>query len=113
MRVAPHLVRGLTSFLLTGRDWHRLVREENNIHRYRRHCFSSITADRLRLRVMAVHGGTEGAHVYAIRVPVRMDAREAEGVVDGTGSLAASPALLVGTSSTKTGTFSSSEVVKA
>jgi hypothetical protein len=75
-RVAPHLIKAYEllwrqAWRGDGDAWKRLVQEEHNHHRFRQHSFPAVTTDRLCLRVLAVHGGLEGARVYSVRVPAK------------------------------------------
>ena len=50
-----------------GGEWRMLVHEDDNHHRFRRHSFAPVRTNKLRLRVLEVHGGG-GACVYQVRV---------------------------------------------
>jgi hypothetical protein len=68
-RVVPHLVRAYTLNWWDGNGWQPLVEETENIHRFRRHRVDPVTTTRLRLSVLATHGGGSPARVYQLSIP--------------------------------------------
>jgi hypothetical protein len=66
-RVAPILIKSYELAYDHEGEWHQLERENQNHHRFRSHRFVPVTASKLRLRVLATHGG-QGARVYQVRV---------------------------------------------
>lgn len=67
-RVLPMLAAAYEIDCAQGDEWQRLASETCNIHRFRRHRFAPVTADKLRLRVLRAHGEGNGARVYELRV---------------------------------------------
>jgi hypothetical protein len=67
-RALPYLVSAYELSYWHKGSWHTLAREEENYHRFHRHTFSPVTADRLRLRVLGTHGEEQEARVYQVRV---------------------------------------------
>ncbi len=67
-RVAPHLVSDYELAVWDGTGWQLWAKEEGNFHRFRRHQSDPVTANRLRLRVLATHAGEGPARVYQVRV---------------------------------------------
>jgi hypothetical protein len=69
-RVLPILVESYELAAWQDGAWRTLAAVSGNYHRFRRHRFPSVTADRLRLRVLATHGGpaAAGARVYEVQV---------------------------------------------
>jgi hypothetical protein len=69
-RVLPILVESYELAAGQGGEWPTLAAVSGNYHRFRRHRFASVEADRLRLRVLATHGGaaTASARVYEVQV---------------------------------------------
>ena len=67
-RVLPYLVKAYTVDTWQDGAWHELVRETCNYHRFRRHQFSSVSTNKVRLHVIETHGEHEAARVYQIQV---------------------------------------------
>ncbi|MGM0401162.1 MAG: hypothetical protein ACQEQT_07680, partial [Chloroflexota bacterium] len=70
-RALPYLVSAYELACWHEGGWHTLVQEKDNYHRFCRHTFAPVTADRLRLRVLGTHGEGREARVYQIRVTHR------------------------------------------
>jgi hypothetical protein len=67
-RALPILVKSYELAVCSEGAWRVLVRETDNVHRFRSHAFAdAVTAEALRLRVLETHGGGRGARVYEIR----------------------------------------------
>jgi hypothetical protein len=71
--VLPILVEAYELAGWSEGGWQVLVREQDNHHRFRRHAFAPLTAEKLRLRVLSTHGqdeqaGAGQARVYQVRV---------------------------------------------
>jgi hypothetical protein len=65
-RVHPMLTKAYEVSVSIDAGWTTLVREENNIHRFRTQELDPVTTRRLRLRVLDTHGGGGLARVYQI-----------------------------------------------
>jgi hypothetical protein len=69
-RVLPILVESyeLAAWHHDG-EWQTLAVVSGNYHRFRQHRFAPVKTDKLRLRVLATHGGTAAsARVYEVQV---------------------------------------------
>jgi hypothetical protein len=67
-RVADYLAKSYLVEGWDGRAWRTLVEERCNMHRFRQHSMEPVSIDRLRLRVLATHGGPQSARLYRIAV---------------------------------------------
>jgi len=69
-RVLPILVESYELAAWQDGAWRTLATVSGNYHRFRRHHFAPVKADKLRLRVLAIHGGTAeaSARVYEVQV---------------------------------------------
>jgi len=74
-RAGEMLARDYEILIRCDGQWRRVVCEEGNYHRFRRHAIEPATADAVRLRVLACHGDCRGARVYQIRVSDRQGNR--------------------------------------
>lgn len=70
-RVAPHLAKAYELDYWADGGWHKLVYEDCNYHRFRRYSLPTVRAEKIRLRVLMVHGESGGARVYAVRASYR------------------------------------------
>lgn len=66
-RVLPFLVKSYTVDYWVDGEWRELLREENNIHRFRWHQFTPVCTARIRLRLLETHGKAV-ARLYQIQV---------------------------------------------
>ena len=48
--------------------WREIAAENCNYHRFRTHSFETIVTTKLRLRILAIHGGNQAARVYQVSV---------------------------------------------
>jgi hypothetical protein len=69
-RVLPILVESYELAAWQGGEWQTLAVVSSNYHRFRQHRFAPVQADKLRLRVLATHGGAAAAsaRVYEVQV---------------------------------------------
>lgn len=69
-RVLPILVESYELAAWCDGAWQTLAAVSGNYHRFRQHRFASVKADKLRLCVLATHGGAAaaGARVYEVQV---------------------------------------------
>ena len=68
LQMKPDII--LLDVMMPDKDgWQVLVHEQENHHRFRRHAFAPVTAEKLRVRVLATHGHEMQARVYQVRVP--------------------------------------------
>jgi hypothetical protein len=68
IRVVDSLCKSYELAYLARDRWHGLASAEDNHHRFCRHRFAPVTTTKLRLRVLATHGGEGSARVYQVRV---------------------------------------------
>ena len=67
-RVLPFLVKAYAVDIWKNGEWHELLNECCNIHRFRCHSFAPVSTHKLRLRILSTHGAGEAARVYQIQI---------------------------------------------